>query len=104
MRALCLNSEDVRGQVGRVEVRGGRFSGFRERLFFFGLLFVVGDRGKVRKLYGRFPKFHCCFEPRLKHIEIRHRVEKTYTINLFGFEVLKLKIRRLKLWKTNRSS
>ena len=48
--ALCLNSEEGREQVGRVEVRGGRPSGFREKLFFFGLLIVIGDRGKVRKL------------------------------------------------------
>ena len=43
----------------------------------------------------------CLFGPRPWHIEIRHRVkkEKTYTITLFGFETLKLKIRRLKLWK-----
>ena len=39
-----------------------------------------------------------CFWGR-DHIEIRHRVKKTSTINLFGFETLKLKIRRLKLWK-----
>ena len=41
----------------------------------------------------------CFFRPRPWHIEIRHRVKKTSTINLFGFETLKLKIRRLKLWK-----
>ena len=39
------------------------------------------------------------FGPRPWHIEIRHRVKKASTINLFGFETLKLKIRRLKLWK-----
>ena len=39
------------------------------------------------------------FWPRPWHIEIRHRVKKTSTINLSGFETLKLKIRRLKLWK-----
>ena len=39
------------------------------------------------------------FGPRPWHIEIRHRVKKTSTINLFGFETLKLRIRRLKLWK-----
>ena len=39
------------------------------------------------------------FGPRPWHIEIRHRVKKTSTINLFGFETLKLKFRRLKLWK-----
>ena len=41
----------------------------------------------------------CCFGPRPWHIEIRHRVKKASTIMLFGFETLKLKIRRLKLWK-----
>ena len=41
----------------------------------------------------------CLFGPRPWHIEIRHRVKKTSTINLFGFETLKLKIRILKLWK-----
>ena len=41
----------------------------------------------------------CFFRPRPWHIEIRHRVKKTSTINLFGFETLKLRIRRLKLWK-----
>ena len=39
------------------------------------------------------------FGPRPWHIEIRYRVKKTSTINLFGFETLKLKIRRLKSWK-----
>ena len=32
----------------------------------------------------------CFFGPRLWHIEIRHRVKKTSTINLFEFETLKL--------------
>ena len=41
----------------------------------------------------------CFLGPRPWHIKIRHRVKKTSTINLFGFETLKLKIRRLKLWK-----
>ena len=41
----------------------------------------------------------CFFGPRPWHIEIRHRVKKTSTINFFGLETLKLKIRRLKLWK-----
>ena len=41
----------------------------------------------------------CFLGPRPWHIEIRHRVKKTSTIDLFGFETLKLKIRRLKLWK-----
>ena len=49
---------------------------------------------------GRFAKFHRIFVgPRPWHIEIRHRVKRTSTINLFGVETLKLKIRRLKLWK-----
>ena len=41
----------------------------------------------------------CVFGPRPWHIEIRHRVKKTSTTNSFGLETLKLKIRRLKLWK-----
>ena len=41
----------------------------------------------------------CFLGPRPWHIEIRHRVKKSSTINSFGFETLKLKIRRLKLWK-----
>ena len=50
--------------------------------------------------HGRLPKFHRVFVgPRPWHIDIRHRVKKTSTINLFGFETLKLKVRRLKLWK-----
>ena len=45
--------------------------------------------------HGRFPKFHRVFVgPRLWHIEIRHRVKRKSTINLFEFETLKLKIRR----------
>ena len=46
-----------------------------------------------------FRNFIVFFGPRPWHIEIRHRVKETSTINLFGFETLKLKIRRLKLWK-----
>ena len=41
----------------------------------------------------------CFLWPRPWHIEIRHRVKKTSTINLLGFETLKLKIRRLKFLK-----
>ena len=41
----------------------------------------------------------CFFGPRPWHIEIRHRVKRSSTINLLGSETLKLKIRRLKLWK-----
>ena len=47
---LCLNSEEVREEVGRVEVRGCGLFGFRKELFFFGFLIAIGDRGKVRKL------------------------------------------------------
>ena len=47
--ALCLNSEEAREEVGRVEVRGCGLFGFRKG-FFFGFLFVIRDRGKVRKL------------------------------------------------------
>ena len=46
-----------------------------------------------------FRNFIVFFGPRPWHIEIRHRVKKTSTINLFGFETLELKVRRLKLWK-----
>ena len=46
----------------------------------------------------------CLFGPRPWHIKIRHRVKtNTSTINLFGFETLQLKIRRLKLWKPSAS-
>ena len=51
-------------------------------------------------LYGRFPKFHrVCLgrDPGTLKSDIVSK--KTSTINLFGFETLKLKIRRLKLWK-----
>ena len=41
----------------------------------------------------------CFFGPRPWHIEIRHRIKKTSTIDVFGFETLILKIRRLKSWK-----
>ena len=46
----------------------------------------------------------CSFGPRPWHIEIRHRVKRTSTTNLFGFETLKLKFRRLKLWKPTASA
>ena len=48
--ALCLNSEEIREEVGRVEVRGRGLLGFQKGFFFFGFLFVIGDRCKVRKL------------------------------------------------------
>ena len=52
------------------------------------------------KLLRSVSEISSCFVgPRPWHIEIRHRVKKTSTISLFGFETLKLKIRRLKLWK-----
>ena len=63
-------------------------------------------RGKSLKLlarkipYGRFPKFHRVFSGRDSGTLKSDIVSiKTSTINLFGFETLKLKIRRLKLWK-----
>ena len=56
-------------------------------------------REKSRRVRSAFEVSSCFFGPRPCHIEIRHRVKKTSTINLFGFETLKLKIRRLKLWK-----
>ena len=39
-----------------------------------------------------FRNFIVFFVPIFWHIEIRHRVKQTYTINLLGFEILKLKI------------
>ena len=50
--------------------------------------------------YGRFPKFHRVFlgrDPGTLKSDIVSK--KTSIINLFGCETLKLKIRRLKLWK-----
>ena len=52
--------------------------------------------------YGRFPKFRFPIseigrDPGTLKSDIVST--KTSTINLFGFETLKLKIRRLKLWK-----
>ena len=51
-------------------------------------------------VYGRFPKFHRVFlgrDPGTLNSDIVST--KTSTINSFGFETLKLKIRRLKSWK-----
>ena len=44
-----------------------------------------------------FRNFIVFFGPRPWHIEIRHRVKKTSTINLFGFETLNLEFCDLKL-------
>ena len=55
----------------------------------------LGQRG-----YGRFPKFHRVFlgrDPGTLKSDIV--LKNNSTMNLFGFETLKLKIRRLKLWK-----
>ena len=49
-RALCLNSEEVREEVELFEVRECGIFGFRERFFFFRFLFVIRDRGNIRKL------------------------------------------------------
>ena len=65
-------------------VRASARSGFR------------AARGGVRSIPENLS---CFFGPRPWHIEIRHRVKKTSAFNLFGFETLKLNIRRLKLWK-----
>ena len=58
---------------------------------------ATNEGRRVLRSISEFPS--CFLGPRPWHIEIRHRVKQTYTINLFGFETLKLKIRRLKLWK-----
>ena len=47
-----------------------------------------------------FLNFIVFFGPRPWHIEIRHRLKKSSTTNLFGFETPRLKIRRLKLWRS----
>ena len=60
----------------------------------------VGGRPRRPPRYGRFPKFHRVFfgrDPGTLKSDIVST--KTYTLNLFGFETLKLKIRRLKFWK-----
>ena len=58
------------------------------------------DNEQHMKTYGRFPKFHRVFLGRDSGTLKSDIVStKTSTINLFGFETLKLKIRRLKLWK-----
>ena len=50
-------------------------------------------------MYGRFPKFHRVFwAGTLAHWNPTS-CQKKSTINLLGVETLKLKIRRLKLWK-----
>ena len=67
-----------------------------------GVFFQGSPQGRtLRALYVRsISEISSCFlGPRPWHIEVRHRVNKTSTINLFGFETLNLKIRRLKLWK-----
>ena len=58
------------------------------------------SRGGGHTPYGRFPKFHRVFlgrDPGTLKSDIVSK--KTSTTNLLGFETLKLKIRRLKLWK-----
>ena len=56
---------------------------------------------RLQPMYGRFPKFHRVFcwgrDPGTLKSDIVSK--KTSTTSLFGFETLKLKIRRLKLWK-----
>ena len=56
------------------------------------------------QLYGRFPKFHRVFVgPRPWHIEIRHRVKKTSTIDLFGFDT-QIKNSKIEIMETERMS
>ena len=45
------------------------------------------DQSKVRSISEMSS---CFFGPRPWHIEIRHRIKKTSTTNLFGFETLRL--------------
>ena len=42
------------------------------------------------------------FGPRPWHIEIRHRVKKTSTINSFGFETLQIEILKIEIMQTDR--
>ena len=54
--------------------------------------------------YGRFPKFHRVFaRPRPWHIEIRHRVKKTSTINLCGFE-FRIENSKIEIMETDRTA
>ena len=67
-------------------------------------MYTHPSRGRVAgtdaSLSGRFPKSHRVFlarDPGTLKSDIVSK--KTSTNNLCGFETLKLKIRRLKLWK-----
>ena len=44
----------------------------------------------------------CFFGPRPWHIEIRHRVKKTSTIKLFGFETLRIENSKIEIMETDR--
>ena len=69
-------------------------------LLFLSLSLLSLQLYECRAAHGRFPKSHRVSLGRDPGtFKIRHRVKITSTINLFGFETLKLKIRRLKLWK-----
>ena len=68
-------------------------------LWCYDILYSGGVRRLPHAPTVDFRNFIVFVGPRPWHIEIRHRVKKTSTINLCGFETLKLKIRRLKLWK-----
>ena len=46
----------------------------------------------------------CCLGPRPWHIEIRHRVKKTSTIDLFGFETLKIVNSKIEIMETDHAA
>ena len=68
-------------------------------LYVFYAYLIISHYIISKLLRSIFEISSCFFGPRPWHIEIRHRVKKTSTINSFGFETLKLRIRRLKFWK-----
>ena len=61
---------------------------------FMNIIYYSGNH-----LFCRFPKFHRVFWAETLAHWNPTSCQKASTINLFGFETLKLKIRRLKLWK-----
>ena len=82
--------------------RCGMFPVYKDEDFDRFILNPTAVNSRMRSITRHtvdFRNFIVFFGLRPWHIEIRHRVKKTYTINFFGFEILKLKIRRLELWK-----
>ena len=68
-------------------------------LLLFIMMTIISSPARGPARHGRFPKFHrVCLRPRPWHIEIRHRVKKSPQSFCSDLR-LKLKIRRLKLWK-----